>query len=157
MQLSFFTDYALRVLIYAAVRPEARCLTTDVATAFGISRHHVVKIVNELQHLGYLATTRGRAGGFTLAMAPERISIGEVVRRTEGTLTLVECFDRETNTCPLAPACGLKGVLGQAFDAFLAVLDRSSLADLIAEPRWVARVARLQPSVPSVSFAGGAA
>jgi Rrf2 family nitric oxide-sensitive transcriptional repressor len=145
MQLTSFTDYALRVLIYAAVRSESRCLTTDVATAFGVSRHHVVKVVNELQHLGYLDTTRGRDGGFALATPPDRIRIGEVVRRTEGTMTLVECFDRDTNTCPLTRACGLKGVLSEAFDAFLVVLDRYSLADLIAEPRWVARVLTLQP------------
>ncbi len=145
MQLTSFTDYALRVLIYAAVRPEARCLTTDVATAFGISRHHVVKVVNGLQHLGYLDTTRGREGGFALARQPDRIRIGEVVRRTEGSMTLVECFDRDTNTCPLTRACGLKGVLGEAFAAFLAVLDRYSLADLIAEPRWIAKVMALEP------------
>lgn len=145
MQLTSFTDYALRVLLYAAVRPESRCLTADVATAFGISRHHVVKVVNELQHLGYLETTRGREGGFALATLPHRIRIGEVVRRTEGTLTLVECFDRDTNTCPLARACGLKNVLREAFDAFLAVLDRYSLADLIAEPRWAAQVMALHP------------
>ena len=147
VQLTYFTDYALRVLIYAAVRPGARCLTIDVATAFGISRHHVVKVVNELQHLGYLRTTRGREGGFALANPPDQIRIGEVVRRTEGTMTLVECFDRDTNTCPLSRACGLKGVLREAFGAFLAVLDGYSLADLIAEPQWVARVTMLQPAV----------
>jgi Rrf2 family nitric oxide-sensitive transcriptional repressor len=145
MQLTAFTDYALRVLIYAAAHPESRCLTADVATAFGISRHHVVKVVNELQHLGYLDTTRGREGGFALAKPPHRIRIGEVVRRTESTMTLVECFDRDTNTCPLTRACGLKGVVGEAFDAFLAVLDRYSLADLLAEPKWVTRVMALQP------------
>lgn len=145
MQLNAFTDYALRVLIYAAARPESRCLTADVATAFGISRHHVVKVVNELQHLGYLDTTRGRDGGFALATPPHRIGVGEVVRRTEGTMTLVECFDRDTNTCPLTRACGLKGVVSEAFDAFLAVLDRYTLADLIAEPRWVTRVMALHP------------
>jgi Rrf2 family nitric oxide-sensitive transcriptional repressor len=145
MQLNAFTDYALRVLIYAAARPESRCLTADVATAFGISRHHMVKVVNELQHLGYLDTTRGRDGGFALATPPHRIGVGEVVRRTEGTMTLVECFDRDTNTCPLTRACGLKGVVSEAFDAFLAVLDRYTLADLIAEPRWVTRVMALHP------------
>jgi Rrf2 family nitric oxide-sensitive transcriptional repressor len=145
MQLNAFTDYALRVLIYAAARPESRCLTADVATAFGISRHHVVKVVNELQHLGYLDTTRGRDGGFALATPPHRIGVGEVVRRTEGTMTLVECFDRATNTCPLTRACGLKGVISEAFDAFLAVLDRHSVADLIAEPRWATRAMALHP------------
>jgi len=145
MQLTSFTDYALRVLIYAAARPKARCLTTDVAAAFGISRHHVVKVVNTLQHLGYLHTTRGRAGGFALATRPDRIRIGEVVRRTEGTMTLVECFDRDANTCPLTRACGLKGAIREAFDAFMAVLDRYSLADLVAEPQWVVRVTALNP------------
>lgn len=148
MQLSSFTDYSLRVLIYAAVRPETRCLTTEVAEAFGVSRHHLVKVVNELQHLGYVATTRGREGGFTLAKEPQQIRIGDVVRATEGTMALVECFDRETNTCPLTRACGLKGVLHEAFGAFLSVLDRCTLADLVAQPQWVARVTMLQPRTP---------
>ncbi len=145
MQLTYFTDYALRVLIYAAVRSRSRCLTSDVATAFGMSRHHVVKVVNELRHLGYLDTTRGRDGGFALARQAAGIRIGEVVRRTEGSMALVECFNRDTNTCPLSPACGLKGVLREAFDAFLAVLDRATLADLVAEPRWVTQVVALHP------------
>ena len=129
MQLNAFTDYALRILVYAAARPDERCLTADVASAYGISRHHVVKVVNGLQHLGYIETTRGRAGGFTLAHAPEHIRVGDVVRRTESSV-LVECFDRHTNTCPLAQACGLKGALAEAFAAFLAVLDRYSIADM---------------------------
>jgi Rrf2 family nitric oxide-sensitive transcriptional repressor len=145
MQLTYFTDYALRVLIYAAVRPGSRCLTSDVATAFGMSRHHVVKVVNELRHLGYLDTTRGRDGGFALARQAAGIRIGEVVRRTEGSMALVECFNRDMNTCPLSPACGLKGVLREALDAFLAVLDRATLADLVAEPRWVTQVVALHP------------
>ena len=92
MQLDGFTDYALRVLVYAAVRRDQRCLTAEVATAFGVSRHHIVKVVNELQHLGYLATTRGRTGGFRLARAPELVRVGDVVRRTEGSLAVVECL-----------------------------------------------------------------
>jgi Rrf2 family nitric oxide-sensitive transcriptional repressor len=155
MQLNAFTDYALRVLVYAAVRPDVRCLTADVADAFGISRHHVVKVVNELQHLGYLDTVRGRAGGFTLARDPSEIRVGDVVRRVEGTMTLVECFDRRTNACPLAPACGLKGVLREAFDAFLAVLDRYTLADLVARPHWVTRMVALQPPPRGRAHAAG--
>jgi Rrf2 family nitric oxide-sensitive transcriptional repressor len=143
MQLTQFTDYALRVLVYAAVPREGRCLTADVATAFGISRHHVVKVVNELQHLGYLETTRGRRGGFALARAPHEIIVGEVVRHTEGPMALVECFDRTSNTCPLSRACGLKDALSEALGAFMAVLDRYTLADLVAQPRWRARVTAL--------------
>jgi Rrf2 family nitric oxide-sensitive transcriptional repressor len=143
MQLNSFTDYALRVLVYAAARPDRRCLTADVANAFGISRHHVVKVVNELQHLGYVETTRGRTGGFTLAQPAERIRVGEVVRRTESAMPLVECFDGDTNTCPLARACGLKGVLAEAFNAFLTTLDRYSIADMVANPQWMVPLAAL--------------
>lgn len=145
MQLTSFTDYSLRVLVYAAVHREGRCQTADVAALFGISRHHVVKVVNELAHLGYLDTVRGRDGGFTLAPPPDQVRLGDVVRRTEGSIAIVECFDPKTNTCPLLPACGLKDALGEAFAAFLAVLDRRTLADLMAEPRWIARMRALPP------------
>ena len=150
MQLNAFTDYSLRILIYAAARPDQRCLTAEVASAYGISRHHVVKVVNELQHLGYIETTRGRMGGFTLARSPEHIRVGDVVRRTE-TTTLVECFDRHTNTCPLAQACGLKGILAEAFAAFIAVLDRYSIADMVARPQWAAALMTLTPQPISIS------
>lgn len=145
MQLSSFTDYALRVLVYAAAEPTRRCLTAEVASAFGISRHHTVKVVNELQHLGYVETIRGRNGGFALARDAAKIRVADVVRRTEGKTALVECFDRDRNTCALAHACGLRGALNEAFGAFMAVLERYTLADLVAEPRWVARVVALQP------------
>jgi Rrf2 family nitric oxide-sensitive transcriptional repressor len=151
MQLNAFTDYALRVLVYAAAHPGDRCLTADVATAFGISRHHVVKVVNELQHLGYIETTRGRTGGFTLARPPEQIRVGDVVRRTETAMVLVECFDRSTNACPLAHACGLKGALAEAFKSFLAVLDRYTIADMVATPRWTSALIALTPQPLSTS------
>jgi Rrf2 family transcriptional regulator, nitric oxide-sensitive transcriptional repressor len=140
-----FTDYALRVLLYAAARPDARALTSEVATTFGISRHHVVKVVNQLQHLGYIETSRGRDGGFTLARPSHQIRVGELIRKVEGTLALVECMAPTSNACPLTRACGLKGVLNEAFDAFFAVLDRYTLADLLAERRWVARLTSISP------------
>jgi Rrf2 family nitric oxide-sensitive transcriptional repressor len=145
MQLSVFTDYSLRVLLYATAHDDRLCATAEVASNFDISRHHVVKVVHALQRHGYLETSRGRAGGFRLAQPPERIRVGEVVRRTEGSLALVECFARETSRCPLAPACGIEGMLHEAFDAFFAVLDRTTLADLVSRPRWAARVRLLQP------------
>jgi Rrf2 family nitric oxide-sensitive transcriptional repressor len=153
MQLSAFTDYALRVLVYAAARPEQRCLTADVATTFGISRHHVVKVVNELQHLGYIETVRGRSGGFALAQPAERIRLGDVVRRTESTV-LVECFDGNTNACPLDRACGLKGALAEAFNAFLKVLDNYSIADMVANPRWLTAITVLRGRSDAASLRG---
>jgi Rrf2 family nitric oxide-sensitive transcriptional repressor len=153
MQLNAFTDYALRVLVYAAVHDQRRCTCEEIADAFGISRHHIVKVINGLRHLGYLHTHRGRQGGFGLALPPARIVLGEVVRRTEGTLTVVECFDGRTNTCPLTHACGLKGVLAEALDAFCAVLDRYTVADLVAEPKWIRRLTaigvRRRPADPA--------
>lgn len=145
MQLNLFTDYALRVLIYAAVRRDGLCTSQAVAATFGISRHHVVKVVHALRKAGYLDTVRGRGGGFRLACRPERIGLGDLVRQTEGTIAVVECFDPGANTCPLGPACGLKDVLREGVDAFFSVLDRYTLADLVAEPRWVARVMTLVP------------
>ena len=145
MELNIFTDFSLRVLMYAAVHAGERCTCGGLASEFGVSRHHLVKVINQLEHLGYLETRRGRAGGFTLACPPARIRIGEVVRRTESTLAIVECFDRNTNRCPLARACGLKGVIADAFEAFFDVLDRYTVADLVAEPRWAARILALMP------------
>ncbi len=146
MQLNIFTDYALRVLIYTAVHDGERCTSEEIAAAFDVSRHHLVKVINQLQHLGYLDTHRGRSGGFTLACPPARIRVGDVVRRTESTLAVVECFDRKTNRCPLARGCGLKGVVGEAFDAFFDVLDRYTIADLMADPRWISRIVALTPA-----------
>jgi len=140
MQLNAFTDYSLRVLIYAAVRRDERCMAAEAASAFGVSRHHIIKVIHTLQRLGYLETTRGRGGGFRLAQDPERIRIGDVVRQTEGTLALAECFAGDANRCPLTPACGLKGVLHEAVDAFFGVLDRCTVADLVARRRMVALV-----------------
>ena len=140
MQLSYFADYALRVLLYSAAHPERRCTSEEIAGAFSVSRHHIVKVVNALQHQGYLDTVRGRGGGFRLAQPAQQVNIGEVVRRNEATLAIVECFDRETNTCPLSVACGLKGVLRDAQQAFFATLDRYTLADLVTKPEWRARI-----------------
>ena len=144
MQLSLFTDYSLRVLVYAAARPGDQCATTDVAAAFAVSRHHIVKVVHTLQRLGYVKTFRGRGGGFQLACAPEQITLGDVIRRTEGTVALVECFDHGS-TCPLTPACGLKRALNDASTAFFEVLDRWTIADAVGQPRWAARVRLLRP------------
>jgi Rrf2 family nitric oxide-sensitive transcriptional repressor len=157
MQLNDFTDYSLRVLIYAAARPDRLCATSAVAAAFGISRHHVVKVVHTLQQRGYLETTRGRGGGFRLAQPPERIRLSDVIRSTEGTLALVECFSRDENTCPLTAACGLKRALGDAFAAFFDTLDRWSLADIVGRPRWAARARLLHPAsiVPARTGAAG--
>lgn len=135
MQLTRYTDYSLRVLIYLAVDPDRRATIDEIATSYGISKAHVMKVVHELGLRGWVETVRGRGGGLQLAQPPERIGIGDVVRSTEGNLALVECFDSATNACPIESACGLRAVLAEALGAFLSVLDGYTLADLVARRR----------------------
>ncbi|MBL8997005.1 MAG: Rrf2 family transcriptional regulator [Gemmatimonadales bacterium] len=140
MRLTRFTDNALRTLTYLALHDEAPARITDVARRMGMSEDHVAKVVARLADLGYVTTLRGRSGGVRLARTPERINIGEVVRATEDNMVLVECFDPATNQCPIAPACRLARALDEALVAFLAVLDRYSVADLVAKPRTLTRL-----------------
>jgi len=151
MRLTRFTDNALRCLMVLGLEP-TECITVHaIAVRMNMSYEHLVKIVQRLAELGYVETVRGRHGGVRLARPAEEIRIGQLVRHTEENLTLVECFDPETNTCPIAPACALAGVLDEALTAFLDVLDRKTLADAL-EPRQqlVALLSRsLDPPTPS--------
>ena len=131
MRLSLFSDYSLRVLMFAALKGKTFSLS-EVAEAYDISRHHLVKVVNNLARLGYLETRRGRGGGIVLGMAPEDIRVGMVVRRTEDTPYIVECFDKQNNTCAIDGSCRLKGALAQAVNAFYETLERYTLRDLVS-------------------------
>ncbi|TDU81138.1 BadM/Rrf2 family transcriptional regulator [Prosthecobacter fusiformis] len=134
MRLSLFSDYSLRVLLFGAVKGGPFPLH-EVAAAYNISRHHLVKVVNNLTKQGYLATRRGRGGGIVLAMKPEEIQIGRLVRGTETSSPLVECFDLKTNTCPIHSCCGLKSAMAQAIGAFYGTLDRYTLQDMLGAQR----------------------
>ncbi len=134
MHLSLFSDYSLRVLMYAAVKGGAFQLD-EVTAAYGISRHHLAKVVQSLSKLGYLDTRRGRGGGIQLNCRAEDIRIGKLVRETEGQPAIVECFEAATNTCRLNGSCRLKGALGRAMNAFYDSLDEHTLADFTAGPQ----------------------
>ncbi|HKK02445.1 MAG TPA: Rrf2 family transcriptional regulator [Gammaproteobacteria bacterium] len=131
MRLTYFSDYAFRVLMYLAVTPDRPCTIREISTAYDISRAHLMKVVNLLAREGFVNAQRGPNGGLTLAVAPEAIRLGDVVRKTEEDLGLVECF-RADNCCRLTPACGLAATLGRALGAFLAELDKQTLADITA-------------------------
>lgn len=131
MQLTYFSDYALRLLIYLAAHRDRLVSIQEVSRAYVISQHHLVKVVQLLVENGIVTTTRGRRGGLRLNLAPEQIRVGALVRLTEPHLHLVECFDKTTNTCPIEPACGLKGVFQEAGRAFLDVLDAHTVADFL--------------------------
>lgn len=133
MKLSAYSDYAVRVLMQTALRSPHRVTVAKVAQTFGISRHHLVKVVHDLSRNGYLSTQRGVGGGFTLARAPETIRLGDILRLGEETETVIDCKDGENRLCRLRPACRLKGVLDEAAAAFFAVMDRYTLADLVKQ------------------------
>ncbi len=133
MQLTLYTDYSLRVLLYLAQKEDGPATISEIADFYGISRNHLVKVVHHLGTIGLLHTTRGKGGGVRLAKAPSEIRIGEVVRATEPHFHLVECFDPGAPTCSVLNDCRLKGVLGEATRAFFQVLDGYTLADMLGE------------------------
>jgi Rrf2 family nitric oxide-sensitive transcriptional repressor len=145
MRLLVYTDFALRLMMYLSVEPKRGPSVQEIASAYGISRHYLVKVVQHLREIGWIETIQGRGGGLRLRVSPEKIRLGDVVRATEEDFLLAECFDPEANTCVLAPACQLKAVLGRALKAFLAVLDEHTLADLRARPALLRDLLGLEP------------
>jgi len=132
MQITSYTDYALRVLIYLAGSPGKQATITEISDFYNISRNHLVKVVHQLGGKGFVITIRGKGGGFLLQRPPEMINIGEVVRSMETHFNWVECFDPAKQHCRLLPSCGLKQLLGRAGDAYLKVLDTATLADVLS-------------------------
>lgn len=140
MRLTAFTDYSLRVLIYLAAQPGRRATIAEVSTAFEVKENHLSKVVHFLGKAGLLANVRGKGGGLELALPPERIVVGEVVRQTEGASVPAECFAENGTPCRIARSCHLRGVLQEAVDAFYAVLDRYTLADLVHNRQALAKL-----------------
>jgi Rrf2 family nitric oxide-sensitive transcriptional repressor len=140
MRLTLHSDYGLRVLLFLATRPGDTVSIGEVAAGYGISAHHLGKVAQRLGREGYVELLRGSKGGLRLARAPEEISIGEIVRRLEPDLDLVECFDPGSNTCPIVPACGLKGILAEARARFFETLDGHTLADAVGRPGALVRL-----------------
>ena len=130
MKLTSYTNYALRSLQLAALKAPELTRIDDVVRAHGLARPHIVKIVHELGRAGLLETQRGRGGGFRLAQPAGDIRVGDVVRLTEGPLSVVECFNPDKNTCPLIGVCKLSRAIQTATAAFMAVLDGLTIADI---------------------------
>ncbi|WP_431027107.1 RrF2 family transcriptional regulator [Lysinibacillus sp. LZ02] len=132
MRLTVYTDYSLRVLMYLGVRGQDHLATIqEIADTYQISKNHLMKVTYDLGKYGYIETIRGRGGGIRLAIAPQEIVIGEVVRKTEEDFHIVECFNPENNLCRIAPECRLKNALYEALQAYLKVLDSYTLEDVI--------------------------
>jgi Rrf2 family nitric oxide-sensitive transcriptional repressor len=144
MKLTAFTDYSLRVLIYLAADPNQRATISEIASSFGISENHLVKVVHSLGKQGWIETVRGKGGGIQLAAAPAAVNVGRVVRDTEGAAVPAECFLPEGGDCVITAACRLKHVLADAVKAFYGVLDQYTLADLARNRHALAKVLMIQ-------------
>ena len=170
MKLTNYSDYALRSLIYLAIKPEPNALAniSDIAEAYQISKSHLTKIVHQLGQLGYIESIRGKNGGIRLAKKPEDINLGVLIQQIEPDFALVDCFaskreeeSREQNGIPLtvinerinnevidptklgcviSPVCQLKGVFFEALTAFISVLERYTLADIVHNKGQLARL-----------------
>jgi Rrf2 family nitric oxide-sensitive transcriptional repressor len=138
MRLTVHTDYALRLLMYLAVKEDGLATIAEVAESYDISRNHMMKVAHQLGIAGYVETVRGRSGGLRLARPAAAINLGDVVRRTEKDMALVPCMADADAACVLRPSCLLKRALGRATAAFLSVLDEYSLGDLV-KPRHALR------------------
>lgn len=134
MRLTNFSDFSLRLLMYAASRGDRLITIEEASEVYHISRAHLMKIANTLTRAGYLKAVRGRSGGLALARPPHEINLGEVIRTTEPDFALVECFGPD-NDCIITRHCRLRGILHEGLDAFNAVLDRYTLADLMLRPK----------------------
>ncbi|MFB9948230.1 Rrf2 family transcriptional regulator [Rhizobium puerariae] len=133
MQLTLFSDYGMRLMMMAAAHEDRLVTIEETARVYGISRAHLMKVARLLVGKGFLRAVRGRTGGLALARPPEAIRIGDLVRATEPDFAMVECF-KTGNACRITPSCRLRGILGDAVLAFLDVLDRHTLQDLVLKP-----------------------
>jgi len=140
MRLTTFSDYTLRVLIYLALDQTKLATIPVIAAAYGISENHLMKVVHQLACAGVVETTRGKGGGIRLALPPEEIRLGQIVKVAEGVAPIVECLGEEASACRIAPACRLSGILVRAFDALYEVLDEYTLADLVGNRRALKQV-----------------
>lgn len=131
MQLSLHADYALRVLVYLGTNRDRLVTTQEISSAYKISKHHLVRVIQTLAEHRYVEIHAGRSGGVNLAREPHEIRLGEVIRNAEPNLRLVECFDQETNQCPIASVCALKKMLNEALSAFLTTLNQYTIADVL--------------------------
>lgn len=134
MQLTKFSDYALRVLMYVHAAGDRLVTIEEMAGSYRISRAHLMKVVNALTREGYLTAVRGRSGGLKLALAPEDIRLGDVVLATEPDFALVECFSA-TSQCVIGGCCRLPSVMDEALQAFIGTLNRYTLASIKLRPK----------------------
>jgi len=157
MRLTTFTDYTLRVLMYLALDRSRLATIPEIATAYGISQNHLMKVVHQLARAGIVESVRGKGGGLRLARPPEAIRIGEIVRVTEGDAPIVECLSNDPHACRISGVCRLTRVLVDGFDALYESLNRYTLADLTSNRRALTTVLMQAPAHLAAGRAKGRA
>ncbi|AZV37782.1 Rrf2 family transcriptional regulator [Komagataeibacter xylinus] len=136
MRLTLYTDYSIRTLIYLGQNPGRRVAIQEIAATHRISQNHLVKVVNRLSSNGVILARRGRSGGLELAGAPHQIIIGDIIRLMEADMgKIVSCNPENGQACILADACRLQGLFAKSINAFMSVLDRTTLHDILHEPK----------------------
>lgn len=148
MRLTDYTDYSLRALMYLGLNRDRLVTIRDIADVYGVSKNHLMKVVHQLGLAGLVETVRGRSGGLRLGKEPEEINLGLVVRGTEPDFVMVECFNRDSNECILSPACELQDILRQATTAYLDVLGRYTLADLLKNSNHLRKLTTVEFHLP---------
>lgn len=129
MQLTIFTDYGLRTLMFLVAHQERLCKVREIADHYGVSYNHLVKVVHRLAQLDYIESIKGKGGGIRLAKGAEKHRLGDLVRALEPNMDIVECFNRDTNTCRVSESCHLKHILFEAKQSFVESLNKHTLAD----------------------------
>lgn len=151
MQLTQYTDYSLRVLLYLAANPGRRSNIVEIAKSYGISKNHLMKVVQNLAAKGLLHSIRGRQGGLYHNAATDKITLGEIVRMCEPDFYIVECLDGIPGKCPIDSACYLKGVLSNAMKKFMEELDRYTLGEMARNSLQLQHLLNIRPDVSNRS------
>lgn len=133
MQLTRYTDYSLRVLIYLTVNSDRKITIKEISSSFKISKNHLVKVVHKLSTLGYLETVPGAKGGISLAKHPSKINLSDVIQKMEPSFHMAECFN-PNGKCTISPICELQSVLATALNAFIKAISHYTLADITKKP-----------------------
>lgn len=156
MRLTDYTDFSLRVMLYLALKPEGLTTIQEISDAYGISKNHLMKVVQRLGELGWVETLRGRNGGLRLHERTAALTIGDVVRKTENDFSIVGCFageDEAHRHCVIQSSCRLRGVFAAARDAFLAELDKHTVGELAQPASELAGLLGIVRFVPGAGVA----
>ncbi len=145
LEISLYSDYSFRVLMYLALHGQKLVQIKTISDAYRVSENHLVKVVQHLVRLGYVASVRGRSGGIRLAKTPEEIGLGDVFRKTEPTLKLLSCFEAEHAACPIVGICDLNLLFQRAMQRFLDELDQQTLASLVGRRSQMLSTLNIQP------------